>query len=96
MAVKKPVDRLRRLAALRIDADMVDVMKKGVVIMDLNHDRSPMFPSLPEADVSSSPVDIGSGRRVCYTGAMARRAYISLSLSPRNAAVASVCERKAL
>ncbi len=66
----------------RIDADMVDVMKKGVVIMDLNHDRSPMFPSLPEADVSSSPVDIGSGRRVCYTGisnAVPRTSAMALS-----------------
>ncbi|MBO5297813.1 MAG: hypothetical protein J6B03_09525 [Candidatus Homeothermus sp.] len=64
-----------------IGSDLVDIMKKGVIIMDLNYDSAPMFPSLEIVDIS----DIGQKRRnsrVCYTGignAVPRTAAMALS-----------------
>ena len=54
-----------------INSDMVAEMKREVVIMDINHDCSPMFPSLPAIDISTITDFAGQALpgRVCYVGA---------------------------
>ena len=52
-----------------IGADLVEVMKKGVVVMDIDYDTVHTFPSLPAVDISTAdhaaPTD-ADGRRICY------------------------------
>lgn len=48
-----------------VNADQVALMKKGVIVMDLDHDNSPAFPSLPVVDISLPSSKIGG--RICYT-----------------------------
>ena len=65
-----------------INSDMVDQMKRGVVVIDLNYDTAPMFPSLPGIDMAMLPSDRSFGGRVCYTGvgnAVPRTAAMALS-----------------
>ncbi|MDE7397693.1 MAG: hypothetical protein K2M98_08210 [Muribaculum sp.] len=53
-----------------IDAEAVNCMKRGVIVMDLSSDTRPAFPSLPLTDVSTAlhPATNGLwGGRVCYT-----------------------------
>lgn len=49
----------------QVNADQVAVMKKGVIVMDLDYDNSPAFPSLPVVDISLPSSKIGG--RLCYT-----------------------------
>ncbi len=48
-----------------VDAQQVAVMKKGVIVMDLDYDNSPTFPSLPVVDISLPSSKIGG--RICYS-----------------------------
>ncbi len=64
-----------------IGAELVDIMKKGVIIMDLNYDSAPMFPSLEIVDISGA-AHKSQRSRVCYTGignAVPRTAAMALS-----------------
>lgn len=53
---------------LAIDAEEVNLMKKGVVILDLTQNPGNTFPSLPKIDlaVARHNLEIKSDRRVCY------------------------------
>ncbi|WP_289855053.1 hypothetical protein [uncultured Muribaculum sp.] len=68
-----------------VDSDMVDVMKKGVIVMDLDYDCGAAFPSLPAVDISTlstSNAALASGGRICYTcpgNAVPRTAAMALS-----------------
>lgn len=64
-----------------VDSSMVDVMKKGVIVMDLNPDESQAFPSLPKIDIIRA-AGASFTERVCYTGignAVPRTAAMALS-----------------
>lgn len=56
---------------ITIGSDLVDIMKRAVIVMDLDFDCVASFPSLPDIDISS--VDLSrnnramTGGRVCYT-----------------------------
>ncbi len=66
-----------------VGSELVDVMKKGVIIMDIDYDRSPSFPSLPAVDVVS-PGNRATAGRVCYKGignVVPRTAAMALSNS---------------
>jgi alanine dehydrogenase len=54
-----------------INSDLVEEMKHEVVIMDINHDCSPMFPSLKAIDIAGFTNFAGEAHpgRVCYVGA---------------------------
>ncbi len=67
-----------------IDSDLVEQMKQGVVIFDLNHDNGVTFPSLPIIDASSlnDPKRQSPASRVCYINAgnaVPRTATMALS-----------------
>lgn len=64
-----------------IGSELVDVMKKGVIVMDLNYDSAPMFPSLEIVDVADAASRTMQSR-VCYTGignSVPRTAAMALS-----------------
>lgn len=64
-----------------IDAGLVDIMKRGVIVMDLNYDSAPMFPSMETVDIND-PTPRRSPERVCYTGignSVPRTAAMALS-----------------
>lgn len=67
---------------LSLGVDMVEVMKKGVVIFDLDARHGKVFPSLPTVDLASATDTTRGqdGRRVCYVNAG--------SAVPRTAAMA--------
>ncbi len=67
---------------IKIGADDVGQMKKGVVTFDLSSDPGSTFPSMPTVDLALAhrSLDINSGRRVCYVNAG--------SAVPRTAAMA--------
>lgn len=52
-----------------IGADVVDEMKRGVVIFDLTDDASRTFPSLPLVEASTVFDGVDRNGRVCYVGA---------------------------
>jgi len=67
-----------------IDADIVDSMKKGVIIFDLNHDNGAAFPSVPSIDAATllNPHRSTPEARVCYINAgnaVPRTAAMALS-----------------
>lgn len=53
-----------------VDADQVALMKKGIIVMDLDYDHKPTFPSLPAIDISTvTTYDAPKrphGGRICY------------------------------
>ncbi len=66
-----------------INADEVNMMKSGVIIMDLNSENFQTFPSLPHISVTSgAPKAIDRRGRVCFTSignAVPRTAAMALS-----------------
>ena len=53
--------------APQIGADLASVMKSGAIVMDLNYDESPSFPSLRAVDISTSgQIPPGKSGRCCY------------------------------
>lgn len=65
-----------------VNADAVAEMKRGVVIIDLNHDEAPTFPSIEAIDISTTRDAEVASRRVCYTcagNAVPRTASMALS-----------------
>lgn len=71
--------------ALRVDADMVSTMKRGVIAFDLSGEGGKAFPSLPVVDLASAfPVTLSpvEPTRVCYVNAgssVPRTAAMALS-----------------
>ncbi len=64
-----------------IGTELLNVMKSGAIIMDLNHDESPAFPSLPAVDISTLTQP--------HTAPSGRQCYINLGNAvPRTAAMA--------
>lgn len=50
-----------------IGTEMVSAMKSGAIIMDLNYDNSPTFPSVKAIDISTvASASYEIGRQVCY------------------------------
>lgn len=66
-----------------IEAEDVNIMKSGVIIMDLTGDESLTFPSLPQIPISTGvPPKPAKGGRVCFTSignAVPRTAAMALS-----------------
>ena len=64
-----------------IGSGLVEIMKKGVIVMDLNFDSAPMFPSMRVLDITDAD-KTSTVTRVCYTGignAVPRTAAMALS-----------------
>ncbi|MCM1504868.1 MAG: hypothetical protein NC127_06710 [Muribaculum sp.] len=50
-----------------IGPELLGVMKSGAIVMDLNHDESPAFPSLPAVDIATlTHTHVASPGRHCY------------------------------
>jgi alanine dehydrogenase len=70
--------------AITIAADQVNLMKRGVIIMDLCTNAGKLFPTLPAIDITT-PENVRivpPGTRICYTGvgnAVPRTAAMALS-----------------
>ncbi len=68
-------------APVAIDSDMIGIMKSGVIIMDINYDTAPSFPSLRAVDISTVSHS--------HTAPKERQCYINLGNAvPRTAAMA--------
>ncbi|MBD5210569.1 MAG: hypothetical protein HDS77_04785 [Bacteroidales bacterium] len=68
-------------ARLSLGAEVVDIMKKGVITFDLDASHGHVFPSMPTVDLASAISEVRTdGRRVCYVNAG--------SAVPRTAAMA--------